>query len=331
MSIELRLTFSGLTALVPRKNANNPDPAEEWLVVMPSLEGGETIEKGNRRFSIPPHQAVLLVDARAVKPGSTKERLLELSRPGDAHSRLLYRLNREVLEIASGKPGFSVRSSGFTKELPEVSIADELHDIRWVPPLDECAQGPIPLDRSLLNLETLRPSNRLAGVVRLDRGVLETTDVHRDDDKKPLPFEFRKGSATGEVLHRQALAKTFRLRVPVEQDQARLILTDSNGNESSLVVGRYETCPTNEKGEPYVEVEVFNRELERVMGFEIPPNLAAEAEKHGDTDFVIFYCLSPKWEKLEAGDVALPHRGGPGGGGGASRPCEPPQYTGFGD
>lgn len=328
MSIELRLTFSGLTALVPRKKADSSATAGEWLVVMPSLEGGETIEKGNRRFSIPPHQAVLLADARAVKPGSTKERFLELARPGDAHSRLLYRLDREVLEIASGKPGFSVRSGNFNKTLPDISIAGELHDIRWVPPLDECAQGPIPFDKGLLNQETLRPSDRLAGVVRLDRGVLETTDVHRDDDQKPLPFEFRKASGT--LLHQQALAKTFRLRVPVEQDEARLILTDSKGNESSLVVGGYKDCPTNEKGEQCVEVEVFNRELERVMGFEIPPNLAAEAEKHGDTDFVIFYRLSSMWEKLDADDVALPRRGGPGGGGGASRPCEPPQYTGFG-
>lgn len=328
MSIELQLTFSGLTALVPRKEANSSATAEEWLVVMPSLGGGEILEKGNRRFSIPPHQAVFLADARAVRPASTKERFLELTRPGDAHSHFLYRLNREVLEISSGTAGFSVRSGNFDKTLPDVDIADELHDIRWVPPLDKCAQGPVPFDKSLLNLETLRPSQRLAGVVRLDRGVLETTDVHRDDDAQALPFEFPK--VNGGPPHQQALAKTFRLRVPVDQDEARLILTDSHGNESTLIVGGYTDCPTNEKGEQRVEVEIFNRELERVMGFEVPPNLAAEADDHGDTDFVIFYCLSPMWAKLDDDDVALPRRGGPGGGGGASRPCEPPQYTGFG-
>ncbi|MFL6199712.1 MAG: hypothetical protein ACJ76J_11075, partial [Thermoanaerobaculia bacterium] len=289
------------------------------------LEGGEVVEKGDRRFTIPPHQAVLVVDARAVR-GSTKEHRLEVTRPGDAHSHRLFQLDREVLEIGSGEPGFSVRSNGFTGPLPNISVPDELHDIRWVPPLDKCAQGPIPFDEHLLDLDTLRPLNRLAAVVRLDRGRLETTDVHRDDHDQPLPFEFQSSSG----IHRQALARTFRLRVPVEQDEATLILTDADGNDRSLVVGRHEGCLPNEEGEPVVELEVFNRELERVLGLEMPPNLLLQAAQQEDTDFVIFYRLSPRWNALSPDDMALPRRGGPGGGGGSARPCEPPQYTGFG-
>ncbi|MEA2560538.1 MAG: hypothetical protein QOH06_2042 [Acidobacteriota bacterium] len=326
MSFELRLSFSGLTALVPRKDVDDPTPADEWLVVMPALERGATIQKADRRFSIPPHQAVLMADSRAVRPNSTKDARLQLTQPVGGQSDLLFQLDREILEIDSGAaPAFAVRSNGLLGELPNVGNPDELHDIKWVPAIDRCAVGGVPLHRDLLDQDTLRPSNSLAGVVRLDRGTLETTDVHRDVNNHPVPYEFRRSSNAGDILFQQALARSFRLRVPVEQEQTMLTLTDSNGDRKQLVVGTYDGCPTNESGERVIEVRVFNRELEQILGFGVPPGSPTQ----GDTDFVIFYRLSPVWNAMGPDDVALPYRGGTGGGGSA-RPCEPPVYPGFG-
>ena len=101
MSFELRLSFSGLTALVPRKNVIDSTPASEWLVVMPSLERGATAQKEDRTFVIQPHQPVLLADSRAVRPGTTRHARLQLTQPGGGPSDLLYQLDRELVEIGA--------------------------------------------------------------------------------------------------------------------------------------------------------------------------------------------------------------------------------------
>jgi hypothetical protein len=333
MAFELRLTFSGLTALLPRKEAGKKDPATEWLVVMPALRKGELLklEKGKREFSIAPHQAVLLANARAVREESTTK-LVRLrirdprTEPDDKQSDLLFQLDREVVKIATGAPGLQVRSSAPPAlEIPDVGNPDQLHDIKWVPPIDECNDGGVPFDRSLFDPEKLTPDKRLAAVVLLDRGRLETTDVHRGSKNKPVPYEFRKTSPEGPLRFRQALSTEFRLRVRVDGDEARLELTDHGGNKKQLVVKPYLGCPTNEDNEPYVEVKVYNRELEEILGLAVDPNLP----ERGDTDFVIFYRLSPVWNGLSDDDVALPYRKGEGGGG-RTKPCEPPIYPGVG-
>lgn len=331
MAFELRLTFSGLTALVPHKEAVDEHAvATEWLVVMPDLKKGEIIKKGNREFSIAPHQAALVVNARAVREGdTTKKPRLRFRNPGtepkDDQSSLLYPLNREVLEVASGNTGLHVRSTTQVANAPDVNIPDQLHDIKWLPPIDECDDGGVPLDRRFVNPVKPLPTNRLAGVARLDRGVLETADVHRGLGQQPVLYEFRKGSKTGPLRFEQALANTFRLRIPVDGFEASLNLTDRQKNVKVLSVGPYPDCPKNEEGVPYVEVKVVNRELEEILGMGVDPNLPQQ----GDTDFVIFYRLSPVWANLSADDVALPYRKG-GGGGGRSKPCEPPTYPGLG-
>jgi hypothetical protein len=359
MSFELRLTFWGLTALLPWKKAGEPDkPNQEYLVVMPSLEKGETLEKGKtleekRHFAIRPHQAVLVTKARAVQPSSTKKARLRIwsskqdgkqdeqdlsfqlnqkDLPED-ESELLFQLDREILKIDSGNPGLKLRSSGTTKEVPDVKNPDELHDIRWVPPIDECAKGSVPFNKSYVDPDNLRPDERVAGVVLLDRGRLETTDVHRKLNGDPVPYEFRKRPANGAdpdpEPHRQALATGFRLRVTVDKETASLVLKDHKGNPKHLVVGPYTDCPKNEDGEPIVEVKVFNREMDQILGLGVAFDLPAGEEDPGDTDFVIFYRLSSKWDSIGPNDVALPFRKG-NGGGGDRRPCEPPTYPGFG-
>lgn len=331
MTFELRLTFSGLTPLLPHKNATDNGAAPEWLVVIPALEKGELLKKGGRQFSIAPHQAVLMAKARAVREGATtKKARLRFRHPGtdpkDDQSDLLFPLNREVLEITSGTSGLRVRSTALVAEAPDINIPDQIHDIKWLPPIDKCADGGVPFDRRFVNPVKPLPTNRLAGVVRLDRGILETTDVHRGLQNKPVLYEFRRGSNDGTLRFQQALANSFRLRVRVDGFEARLNLTDRQGNVKVLSVGPYPDCPKNEDGEPFVEVKVFNRELEEILGMAVDPNLPEQ----GDTDFVIFYRLSPVWKSLDANDIALPYRQG-GGGGGRTKPCEPSMYPGVGD
>lgn len=352
MALELRLTFSGLTALVPRKEASDPNPAQEWLVVMPALKGGDHLQlpKGGQEFSIAPHQALLMANAQAVRlrenEGTTKPIRLQLrdpkSAPNDEQSDLLFEINREVLEIGSGLKGLQVKSGTVAKETPNLQAPDQLHDIKWVPPINACLTTGVPLNRNLFDPNSLRPSSSLAGVVRLDRGVLETIGVHEGLNKAkqvaPVPYEFRritsKGAPKGEPEVkpplRQALAKGFRLRVRVQEEEASLILTDHLGNETRLVVGAYKGCPVNEDGEPIVEVKVFNQELEDILGFATAPQTSDEAKVDtGDTDFVIFYKLSPVWKTPNIKDLVIPYNAS-NGGGGSNKPCEPPQFPGIG-
>ena len=321
MAFELRLTFSGLTGLVPNKDIGDSKPAEEWLVVLPALRNGHYLEKGNRKFSIAPHQPVLVVDERAVRPAKSEEEKKPRLRFGDLRNgakgdRLLFELDRELVEIQSGVKGLQVNEANLAKKAAPQS-PDELHDIKWVPPIDECVTGGLPFDRKLLG-EDDRPTDRLAGVVRLDRGLLEVTDVHRDTKKKPALYDFQ-GPADKKPRFTQAIATSFRLRVPVDDDQAVLVFTDVDGEEKRLVVGPYEEKP--------VEIEVFNLELEKILRLAGGATDAGTTEM-GDTDFAIFYELSPRWKDLIPNELALPYLVKPGGGG-SGRPCEPPKFAGM--
>lgn len=340
MAFELRLTFKGLTALVPRKDASDPsDPSKtpEWLVVMPALQGGDYLSKGNRNFTIAPHQAVLLANDQAVRTGkTTKPVRLQFrdpsSAPNGAHSDLLFQISREVVEINSGTPGLQVRSDVKDgAETPELDQPNQLQDIKWVPSIDKCRDAGVPFNRKLLDLKTLRPiDDSLAGVVRLDRGFLETSGIHLgSDDKgnvKAASYEFRQGSSKGKVRFRQPLAKGFQLRLEVPDETASLTFRDKLGNETFVVVGAYAGCPVNEKNELLVEVRVFNLELEEILGLGAPPKVPRP--ELGDEDFVIFYKLSSAWEDLTAKDLVLPYLADKEGGGSAKL-CEPPQYPGM--
>lgn len=318
MSIELHLTFVGLTALVPRKDKSDPNEAREWLVVIPSLATGETLTKGDRTFTIQPHQAVLMANALAVRNSTTKRARLRIEDSENGRSDALFQLEHEALTIDSGTPGL-LRSNGATGTVP--LQPHELHDMKWVPPIH------VSFDRSLLDPVTLQPEDALAGVVLLDRGTLETVDVHRKlGTNEPVSFQFRRGDGT--PVWEQALANGFRLRVPVDQDEATLVLTDENGDPKRLVVGVYEGCPRNGQNVPIVEVQVFNRELEHILGFGAPDLAEVEADL-ADTDFALFYSLSPEWGGLSANDLVLPYNT-QGGGGADRKPCEPPTFSGFG-
>jgi hypothetical protein len=113
----------------------------------------------------------------------------------------------------------------------------------------------------------------------------------------------------------------------VLEETASLILTDHLGNETSLVVGAYPGCGVNENNEPLVEVKIFNEELEEILGLGTASKTPDPTK--GDTDFVIFYKLSPAWATLDISDLVLPYLDSKGGGG-SSKPCEPPQYPGMG-
>jgi hypothetical protein len=150
-----------------------------------------------------------------------------------------------------------------------------------------------------------------------------------------VPYKFRKitwkktseDPSKDEFRFQQALAQGFHLRVRVQEEKASLILTDHLGNKTRLVVGAYPGCPVNENNEPIVEVKVFNLELEEILGLGGAPKTPDTTR--GDTDFVIFYKLSPAWDKLDIKDLVIPYNASDGGGG-SNKPCEPPQYPGIG-
>jgi hypothetical protein len=334
MAFELRLTFSGLTALVPNRKVSDPNPAKEWLVAMPALEKGRPIKRGNKSFSIPPHQAVMVMNVQAKKAGTTKRERLWFRDAAAENS--LFQLNREVLEIDpgthSGGPGLRVRSNNPTDQ-DLAQNPDHQHDIKWVVPINDCHNNGVPFKSGLINPTTLRPSNSLAGVVRLDQGRLESREVFRGNlAAQPSFYQFRKiSSPPGTFRFRQPLAKGFRLRVSVAGDTAGLTLTDNSGNRKRLVVGPYPGCPV-EEGVAIVEVKIFNQELEDIMGFGPNPNDPVDASlvRQGDTDFVIFYSLSPLWGTFNTNpnDLVLPYLEDEGGGGSA-KPCEPPVFPGM--
>jgi hypothetical protein len=338
MAFELRLTFSGLTALVPNKKASDPKPAQEYLVVMPDLKAGKRLVlKDKQSVSVAPHQALLLVNAQAIRPGTTKDVRLRFRDPqktsDDKNSELLYELDRELLEIGSGAAQkLEVRSQNLPGEVPE--IPDQYHDIKWVPPIDKCHDDGVPLKKNLFDPQTLRPQGALACVVRLDRGKLEVNDVYQGQNEKkqlkPVHYEFRKAVPKPDSVRlRQALAKGFRLRVNVGDDSAQLLLTDHKGNPKKIIVGPYKDCPMVD-GVPLIEVKIFNQEMEEVFGFVNPSNIAPfdpNLPPLGDTDFAIFYWLSPVWDTLTIDDLVLPYLASEGGGG-SPKPCEPPIFPG---
>lgn len=329
MAFELRLTFLGLTALVPNKKVSDTKEAEEWLVVMPDLKAGKRLPlKEKQSVSIAPHQAVLSVNAQAIRPGTTKDVRLRFRDPKkaskDEQSELLFELNREVLKIGSGTQGLQVLSNNPLDDIPKTP--DQRKDLKWVPPIDKCHDEGVPFKSSLIDPVTLRPDGSLACVVRLDRGLLEVNDVYQGNDKLPVHYEFRKASAKqGDARLRQALAKGFRLGVNVGGDTARLILTDHKGNDRQIVVGPV-------AGASLVEVKVFNQEMEAILGFGADSGntdpVDPELPPLGDTDFAVFYWLSPIWDTLTIDDLVLPYLAS-GGGGGSPKPCEPPVFPGI--
>jgi hypothetical protein len=335
MAFELRLTFSGLTALVPNKKVSDPKPAKEWLVAMPALQEGSPLKLGKKSFPIVPHQPVVVVNAKAKKQGTTKQERLRFkdTRSSSSDEYIIFQLDREVLEIDPGThsegPGLQVRSNNPTNQALLQNPDHHRHDIKWVPSINACHNKGVSFKKSLINSVTLRPSATLAGVVRLNQGQLEVNEVFRGNDAaKPAFYEFRKiTSPPGKFRFRQALAKGFRLRVNVAGNTAGLTLKDDSGNPKRLIVGPYDDVSV-------VEVKIFNQELEEILGFGAGPTAHVDPSLvgKGDTDFAIFYALSPIWNTLDANpnDLVLPYLADSGGGGSA-KPCEPPVFPGIED
>ena len=340
MAFELRLTFFGLTGLVPNKKAGTPGDPKEWLVVLPALPKGEVLDFEDHqlsgpdtdpKISIAPHQAALVVNAQAVKGTPTKKARLQFRDPNkatDAESDLLFLLNREAVEIevSTSPDPFEARSDALVGDpiVPAQNDPTQLHNLKWLPQIDRGfpdLQGGVPFNRKLFDPDTLIPtSSRLAAVVRLNQGTLETSEVYRNaEDNLPVSYEFRRLS--GEKVFEQALASSFRLRVKVQDETAKLVLTNPNiPDPQHLVVGPY----SGSEEKDVVEIKVYNRELEEILGF--GDNFLRE-EEVPDHDFLIFYELSSVWSTLKAADLVAPQGGK--GGGGRSKPCEPPAYAGW--
>jgi hypothetical protein len=208
--------------------------------MMPALKGGDILQlptegPNGRSFPIAPHQAMLRVNEQAVKVGTTKPTFLRrFPSPQDNSSYLFFSLDQELLEVDSGVPGLQLAPASQAADFPNLQVPDQVHDLKWVPPMDECLNIPVRFNKQLLNPQTLLPSRSLAGIVKLDRGLLETRDVHKGTDHEsntvPVPYKFRKIN-DGTLRFRRALADGFHARNIMVEGNATLSLKDHQGNQ----------------------------------------------------------------------------------------------------